>query len=149
MCNDCGKEDGAFGHLKHCENCRPAVTFTKAGPCGILDDNGTVVSIDLIPLLPCPKKDPIVMFDKVTTSLVSGSLPNWLSYLQKFVKSDTLLPEALGSPTEPKDGFISMKLLHALSDEDMFILRPGQTLAMKNLQDPKLRKTHCLSLIHI
>ena len=129
--------------LKHCKNCLPAVTFTKAGPCVILNDNGTIVSIDLIPLLPCPEKDPVLMFNKVTSSLVRGTLPFWLTYLKKFVKSDTLLPEVLGSPTIPDDGYISMKVLHAQSDEDIFILRPGQTLAMKNLQEPKLKKTYC------
>ena len=37
-----------------------------------------------------------------------------------------------------------MKLLHTDSDKDLFILRPpGQTLAMQNLQDPKLKKTYC------
>ena len=83
------------------------------------------------------------MFDLVTKNLVDGTLPNWLPYLQKFVKSDTLLPEVLGSPTRPKDGYTAMKLLHTDSDKDLFILRPGQTLAMENLQEPKLKKTYC------
>ena len=144
MCHDCRTgEEGEIGHLKHCDNCLPAVTFTKAGPCCILDDNGTVVSIDLIPLLPCPEKDTVTLFEKVMGALVDGNLPNWLSYLKKFVRSDTLLPEALSSPKKPKDGYISMKLLHARSDQDCFILRPGQTLAMKNLRNPKLKMTYC------
>ena len=88
-------------------------------------------------------RDTLVMFEKVTSSLVRRSLPNWLSYLEKFVVSDALLPEVLGAPILPKEGYISMKLLHTLSDDDMFILRPGQPLAMKNLQNPKLKKTYC------
>ena len=142
MCNDCGKEKGAFGHLKHCKNCLPAVTFSKSGPRGILNDNGTIVSIDLIPLMPCPEKTPIVMFDKVAPCLVSGNLPNWLPYLKTFIKSDTLLPAAVASLTDTKDGFIAMNLLHALSNEDMFILRPSHTLVMEELQDPKFKKTY-------
>ena len=137
------KGDGAFDHLKHCDICLPAVTFTKAGPCLILKDGDTIISIDLIPLLPCPEKDPIKMFGLVTSHLVKGNLPNWLPYLQKFVKSDTLLPEVLGNPNLPEDGYTAMKLLQADSDNDLFILRPGQTLAMQNLQEPKLKKTYC------
>ena len=83
------------------------------------------------------------MFDLVTKNLVAGTLPNWLPYLQKFVKYDTLLPEVLGSPTLPKHGFTALKLLHAESDEDLFILRPGQTLAMQNLQEPKMKEAYC------
>lgn len=143
MCDDCGNEEGPFGHLKHCKNCRPAVTFTKAGPCSILDDEGTVISIDLIPLLPCANPNPILLFNKVTSALVKGDLPNWLPYLKKFVKSDGLLPEVLGSAFAEKEGFTAMKLLHAQSDEDMFILRPGQKLAMNELQEPKLKRSYC------
>ena len=139
-CDDCFKGDGDFDHLKHCEKCRPAVTFSQAGPCGILDDNGTIVSIDLIPLLPCPEKNPIKMFDKVTSSLVNGTFPNWFPYLQKFLKYDTFLPNVL-MPDQPI--FICMELLHALSDKDVYILRPGQDLNMKNLQYSKLRKLYC------
>ena len=83
------------------------------------------------------------MFGLVTSHLVKGNLPNWLPYLRKFVKSDTLLPEVLGNPNLPKDGYTAMKLLQADSDNDLFILRPGQTLAMHNLQEPKLKKTYC------
>ena len=68
----------AFNILKHCKKCLPAVTFTKAGPCLIFKDGITILSIDLIPLLPCPKKDPVEMFHLVTKSLVVGTLPNWL-----------------------------------------------------------------------
>ena len=134
---------GAFDCLKHCKKCLLAVTYTKAGPCLIFKDGNTIVSIDLIPLLPCPEKDPVKMFELVTSHLVAGTLPNWLPYLRKFVKSDALLPEVLGNPTLPKDGYTAMKLLHAESDEDLFILRPGQTLAMQNLQEPKLKRTYC------
>ena len=137
------KGGGAFHFLKHCENCLPAVTFTKAGPCLILKDGNEIISIDLIPLLPCPVKDPIKMFGLVTSYLVEGNPPNWLPYLKKFVKSDVLLPEVLGNPKLPEDGYTAMKLLQADSDHDLFILRPGQSLAMQNLQQPKLKRTYC------
>ena len=45
---------GAFDRLKHCKICLPAITYTEAGPCLIFKDGNTIVSIDLIPLLPCP-----------------------------------------------------------------------------------------------
>ena len=143
MCPNCGKEEGLLGHMMHCKECRPVVTFTRAGPCCLLDDEGTIVSIDLIPLLPCPQPDPIAMFNKVTSSLVKGDLSNWLPYLKKFVKTDSLLPEVLGSPTIPEDGYTAFKLLHAQSDRDQFILRPGQTLAMSSLQEKRLKETYC------
>ena len=136
-------DGGFFDQFKHCKDCLPAVTFTKAGPCMIFKDGNTTVSIDLIPLLPCPEKDPIKMFGLVTTGLMQGTLPNWLPYTKKFVKSDVMLPEALSSPIKPKDGCTAMKLLHGESNENVFILRPGQTLAMSNLQEPKLKKAYC------
>ena len=143
-CKDCGTTgDGEMDHLKHCNKCLPPVTFTKAGICWILEDNGIVVSIDLIPLLPCPEKNTAKMFDMVTGALVKGDLPNWLGYLKKFVRSDRLLPEALSSLQTPEEGYISMKLLHTRSDENAFIMRPGQVLRMGSLKDPKLRKTYC------
>ena len=36
-----------------------------------------------------------------------------------------------------------MKLLHTDSDKNLFIHRPGQILAMENLQEPKLKKAYC------
>ena len=143
MCNNCRKEEGPMGHLKHCETCLPAVTFTKAGPCSIMDDEGTVISIDLIPMIPCKSPDPIKMFNKVTSSLIKANLPNWLPYLKKFVRSDGLLAEVLGSPPSNEDGFTAMKLLHAESDQDNYILRPGQKLAMDELKEPKLKTSYC------
>lgn len=143
MCNDCGQGEGAMDHLKHCQNCLPGVTYTKAGACTILNDEGIDISIDLIPTLPCIKPDPIQMFNKVTLALIEGSLPNWLAYLKKFVKSDSLLPEVLGSSYDQEVGFTAMKLLHAESDENMFILRPGQKLAMADLKEPKLKMSYC------
>lgn len=143
MCESCRKEKGPVGHLMHCQNCRPAITFTKAGPCGIFEDKGSVISIDLIPLLPCQKPKPVEMFNRVTSALVKEELPNWLPYLEKFVRSDGLLPEVLGASEDQGDGFIAMKILHAQSDKNNFILRPGQKLAMANLQEPKLKESYC------
>ena len=143
MCTNCGKEDGHFGKYQHCQDCLPGLAFTKAGPCMIIRDvDGTVISIDLIPLLPCPEKDPLVMFNLVSQCLVVATLHNWLNYFRKYVRSDTLLPEVQSGPTLPIDGFISFKLLHAHSNQDNFIMRPGQTLAMKNLQG-KLKEAYC------
>ena len=152
MCESCGRRgESDFAELKHCKKCFPGVTFTKAGPCLILKrtrvHNGQevsmMVSIDLIPLLPCPEKNPIVMFNLVTAALFCALLPNWLPYTRKFVRTDCLLPEAQSSPNLPEDGYVAFKVLHVSSDEDTFILRPGQTLAMENLQNEKLKKTYC------
>ena len=74
---------------------------------------------------------------------MQGTLPNWLPYTKKFVKSDVMLPEALSSPIKPKDGCTAMKLLHGESNENVFILRPGQTLAMSNLKEPKMKAAYC------
>lgn len=134
--------DGNFDHLKHCKTCLPAVTFTKAGPCVILRDGDVVISIDLIPLLNCPELDPLNMFERVTTALIHQDLPDSLPYLKKFVKCDDILPEAINS--QSKEGFTSLKLLHARSDEHMFILRPRQSLDMQNLNNPMLKRTYCL-----
>ena len=73
---------------------------------------------------------------------MEGNLPNWLPYLKKFVRSDCMLPESLSNPILPKDGTIALKLLHTESDNDVFILRPRQMLAMKNLKDKKLKLTY-------
>ena len=133
--------DGNFDHLKHCSKCLLAVTFTKAGPCASLWDGDVLFSIDLIPLFCCPESNPMRMFGRVTGSLFSGDLTDWLPYTKKYVKSDCVFPEAMTS--QSKEAFTSLKLLHARNNKHMFILRPRQSLAMTNLQDPKLKRTYC------
>ena len=152
MCENCGGQDKTdFDRLRHCSDCFPGVTFTKAGPCLILNyktthrgqETSIMVSIDLIPLLPCPEKNPIPIHRLVTHCLIKGDLPNWQPYLKKFVWTDCLLPETLSSPKLPIDGYIALKLLHVESDTDNFILRPGQTMAMENLEHEKVKLAYC------
>ena len=72
----------------HCNNCRPAVTHSKIGPCLIFDwtgkeaskENGSeVLTVDLIPVFPVKSPEGLFsLFDTVARSLLERSA-NWHS----------------------------------------------------------------------
>ena len=137
--------------LKHCKSCLFPVTHTKIGACLIYEwgsekDDKTVVTVDLVPLLPIKANNMLEIFNLVTKSLIKLKPPNWMTFMRKALKQDRIFPEEFNQQysTENKSGIITvaMKLLHC-GKENNFIIRPGQILDVETFKRrPKLKKVY-------
>ena len=126
-------------YYTHCENCIFHVTQTKCGACLVFDweqkdIRKTVLTIDLIPVLPIKGKNTNELLKLVTKTLFDKRPPNWRKYLTKFINSDRILPESFQQQfdregCEEKPIQVAVKLLNFGPDRN-FIIRPFQQLGV-------------------
>ena len=129
----------------HCKNCIPAVAMTRAGPCIVLEYlESTLISIDIIPLFPSPEKNPVVLYNVVTRTLIREEPSGWRKYLKRFLKTDRILPESIALVGDTSKPYICMKIINFEADQSNFILRPGQILEIAELQDEMLKTVYIL-----
>ena len=120
--------------------------MTRAGPCIVLEylesDLWTLISIDIIPLFPCPESNPVVLYNLVTRTLIREEPQGWRKYLKRFLKTNRILPESIALIKDTAKPYICMKILNFDSREPNFILRPGQILEIDELQDERLKTVY-------
>ena len=127
----------------HCSFCIPTVAMTRAGPCVILEHDFTLISIDIIPMLPSPVRNPVELYNLVTQTLIREQPVGWQKYLQRFLKTDRILPESIALVKDSAKPFICLKILSFEGTSGNFILRPGQILENDQLQDTTLKTVYC------
>ena len=120
--------------------------MTRAGPCIVLEylesDLWTLISIDIIPLFPCPESNPVVLYNLVTRTLIREEPQGWRKYLKRFLKTNRILPESIALIKDTAKPYICMKILNFESGQPNFILRPGQILEIDELQDERLKRVY-------
>ena len=127
----------------HCHLCIPTVAMTRAGPCVTLKHDGNTISIDIIPMFPSPVRNPVELYNLVTQTLIREQPLGWQKYLQRFLKTDRILPESMPLVKDTAKPYICLKILSFEGTRGNFILRPGQILEMDQLQDERLKTVYC------
>ena len=156
-CLTCTEVSLTEGCLKHCRSCRPAVTYTKLGPCLLFkwkEDTEWPLTIDLIPVFPVqsPGCGLLSLFSVAVKTLYRRKPTNWVKHMRAFVERDRMLPEIfLISQDEGEHSNIfdvAVKLLN-YDLKDNHIIRPGQVLDIGELRtNAKLKKVYtCLKAV--
>ena len=144
-CSRCREENENSGEpWVHCESCIPSIAMSKAGAVVILRHLRSMVSIDVIPLFPTTEGDTVKLHKLVRDTLANVKPLGWRKYLERFNKVDHILPEAMDAVQPIKNPLICLKILNFGAGVPNFILRPGQILAVNELNKPFLKDIYCM-----
>jgi hypothetical protein len=170
-CPDCRElheaqiEEGKsiFTPWSHCLKCLPVITQTKLSPCIVLqwmgpnaeDDSQppTVVTIDLITILPVTECNTLELYKGVLTSLMAEKPPGWINVFRGYFSRDRILGDDFqdvmdASQNTDEDAkepnWISSKLLSFGPHPNNYAVRPGQSVQVHKFQKENVREAYLI-----
>ena len=94
-------------------------------------------------MFPVPESNTIQLYQLVTKTLMHERPHGWQKYLDRFLKTDQILPESMANVKEASKSHVCLKILNFEAGQSNFILRPGQILDVEELADERLKTVYC------